>query len=42
MRDAAGAPVEDDVAPAAYEDLAVVEVIVLDRLGETVLGQCQS
>ena len=39
VRDAAVAPVEDDVAAVAHEDLPVVEVVVLDRFVEAVFGE---
>jgi hypothetical protein len=39
VRDAAVAPVEDEVAAVAHEDLAVVQVVVLDRVGKPVLDE---
>src|SRR5439155_25322927 len=39
VRGAAVAPVEEDIATVAKEDLSVVEVIVLDRLGNA--GRCE-
>jgi len=33
MRDARVAPVEDPVTAVFHEDLAVVEIVVLDRVG---------
>ena len=39
MRDAAVAPVEDPAATVADEDLAIVEVVVLERLRDPVRGE---
>ena len=39
VRDAAVAPVEEEIAAVAEEDLTVVEVVVLDRLGNAVRGE---
>ena len=39
MRDAAVAPVEMEVTTVAHEHLAIVEVVVLDRLRNSVLGK---
>src|SRR5262249_37601053 len=39
VRDAAVAPVEEDVPPTGEENLPIVEVVVLDRLGDPVAGE---
>jgi len=42
VRDTGVAPVEDQVAAVAGVDGAVVEVVVLDRLGDPVAGQLRA